>query len=165
MHGWRSQRLVGRRGLAIALLVTLTGCGASNGPTRTGGGAPARGTAANRSSHPGTAPRTIITAPRPVPRPRHPVVLSEALRRIGSQFRPVVSLQGQTAAWMARLPSGVTVLYFDRGLVTLALHSGTIDAGSSGWHYGPAVLDGERTRLIAAFNGGFKLETGSGGFV
>ena len=91
-------------------------------------------------------------------------MLSEALRRIGSQFRPVVSLQGQTAAWMARLPSGVTVLYFDRGLVTLALHSGTIDAGSSGWHYGPAVLDGERTRLIAAFNGGFKLETGSGGF-
>jgi hypothetical protein len=91
-------------------------------------------------------------------------VLGAALRRVGSQFTPVVSLQGQTAVWMARLPSGVTLLYFNRGLVTLALHSGTVDAGSSGWHYGPSVLDGERRHLIAAFNGGFKLETESGGF-
>jgi hypothetical protein len=96
--------------------------------------------------------------------PSYPVVLSAGLRRAGSQFTPVVSLRGRTAVWIARLPTGVTLLYFDRGLVSLALHSGTVDAGSSGWRYGPAVLDGERRRLIAAFNGGFKLETGSGGF-
>jgi hypothetical protein len=96
--------------------------------------------------------------------PRYPIVLGAALRRVGSQFTPAVSLQGRTAAWIARLPSGVTLLYFDRGLVTLALHSGTVDAGSTGWHYGPVVLDGERGHLVAAFNGGFKLETESGGF-
>jgi hypothetical protein len=88
-----------------------------------------------------------------------------ALSRVGSQFKPVVTLQSQTAAWMARLPTGVTLLYFNGALVTLALHSGTIDAGSSGWHYGPAILDGERRRLIAAFNGAFKLSTESGGFL
>jgi hypothetical protein len=65
---------------------------------------------------------------------------------------------------MARLPSGVTLLYIDGALTTLALHSGTIDAGSSGWHYGPAIVDGERRRLIAAFNGGFRLATEAGGF-
>jgi hypothetical protein len=48
--------------------------------------------------------------------------------------------------------------------VKRALHSGTIDAGSSGWHHGPAIVDGERRRLLAAFNGGFKLSTESGGF-
>lgn len=91
-------------------------------------------------------------------------MLPAARRGIGSQFKPVVSLRGQPAVWMARLPSGVTLLYFDQHLLTLALHSGTIDAGASGWHYGPAVVDGERGRLVAAFNGGFKLETNSGGF-
>jgi hypothetical protein len=65
---------------------------------------------------------------------------------------------------MARLPSGVTLLYFDQRLLTLALHSGTIDAGASGWHYGPSVVGGERGRLVAAFNGGFKFETSAGGF-
>jgi hypothetical protein len=92
------------------------------------------------------------------------VVLGAALHRVGSQFTPVVSVQGQTAVWMARLGTGVTLLYFNHGLVALALHSGTIDAGSSGWHYGPSVIDGERRSLVAAFNGAFKLETGSGGF-
>jgi hypothetical protein len=109
------------------------------------------------------APATTTASHRPPP-PRYPVVLGAALRHGGSQFTPVVSLGGQTAAWTARLPSGVTLLYLDRALVTLALHSGTVDAGSNGWHYGPSVVDGERRRLIAAFNGGFKLETNSGGF-
>jgi hypothetical protein len=66
--------------------------------------------------------------------------------------------------WKARLRA-TTLLYFDQGLVTLALHSGTVDAGASGWHHGPAITDGERARLLAAFNGGFKLDTGSGGFL
>jgi len=54
---------------------------------------------------------------------------------------------------------------FDQRLVTLALHSGTIDAGGSGWHWGPSVAGPERVRLIAAFNGGFKFDTGAGGFM
>jgi hypothetical protein len=92
------------------------------------------------------------------------VVLGASLRRIASQFTPVVSVRGQTAAWIARPAGGVTLLYLNHSLVTLTLHSGTVDAGSSGWHYGPAIVDGERRRVLAAFNGGFKLATESGGF-
>ena len=65
--------------------------------------------------------------------------------------------------WVARRP-GFALLSFDQRLVELRLHSGTVDAGSSGWRYGPAIDPSEQRRLIAAFNGGFKLNVGAGGF-
>ena len=42
--------------------------------------------------------------------------------------------------------------------------AGTTDAGSLGWRYGPVIAGLERKRLVAAFNGGFKLNVGAGGF-
>lgn len=72
---------------------------------------------------------------------------------------------GQTAAWVSRTAGGVAFLSVDQKLVDLHLHSGTIDAGAAGWHWGPAVAGRERRRLIAAFNGGFRLDTGAGGFM
>jgi hypothetical protein len=54
---------------------------------------------------------------------------------------------------------------FDQRLTALHLHSGTIDAGTLGWRYGPAVEPSELRHLVAAFNGGFRLSTGAGGFV
>ncbi|HWW89660.1 MAG TPA: hypothetical protein VNY35_02635 [Solirubrobacteraceae bacterium] len=145
----------------------LSGCGGSGGNGTTSAGGPGRSAStASRpaASAPASASKTIAAAPVPPP-PSYPVVLSAASRPVGPHFTPVVSWQRQTAVWMARLPSGLTLLYLNQGLVTLALHSGTIDAGASGWRHGPAVLDGERRRLVAAFNGGFKFETESGGFL
>ena len=66
--------------------------------------------------------------------------------------------------WISRPPSGVALLSFDQRLLELRLHSGTVDAGGSGWRFGPAVLGTELGRLVAAFNGGFKFSTGAGGF-
>jgi hypothetical protein len=74
-----------------------------------------------------------------------------------------VSWRGQTAVWVARRP-GLALLSFNQSLSGLGLHSGTVDAGATGWRYGPAIAGSERRRLIAAFNGGFKLVTGAGGF-
>jgi hypothetical protein len=82
-----------------------------------------------------------------------------------SGFVPAVQWRGRTAVWVARSASGVDLLSFAQRLVTLHLHSGTIDAGAAGWRYGPSVAIGERKRLIAAFNGGFRLDTNAGGFV
>jgi hypothetical protein len=65
---------------------------------------------------------------------------------------------------IAHAPGGVSLLSFDQRLVTLTLHSGSIDAGSAGWRFGPKISGLERVRLIAAFNGGFRLNTGAGGF-
>jgi hypothetical protein len=75
-----------------------------------------------------------------------------------------MSWDGQTAAWVARTVSGVALLAFDQHLLELHLHSGTTDAGASGWRFGPAVTGSERGGLVGAFNGGFKLKIGAGGF-
>jgi hypothetical protein len=81
-----------------------------------------------------------------------------------TSFAPAVRWHGHTAAWITRLSSGVTLMSFDQRLLELHLHSGTIDAGTLGWRYGPSILRSERIRLAAAFNGGFRLSTGAGGF-
>lgn len=114
-----------------------------------------------------TARPSAITAVRSrstPPAASYPRVLTTALGSSPTAFVPAVTWRGHTAAWIARSPSGVALLSFDQHLVELRLHSGTVDAGGSGWRFGPAVLGIERRRLVAAFNGGFKLSTGSGGF-
>jgi hypothetical protein len=58
----------------------------------------------------------------------------------------------------------VALLSFDQRLVELHLHSGTTDAGSSGWRFGPAVTGPESGYLLAGFNGAFKFSVGAGGF-
>jgi Phosphodiester glycosidase len=61
----------------------------------------------------------------------------------------------------------VTVATF-LGPVRYALHNGSADPGpaASGLvRAGPAVTGAERRRLLAAFNGGFKLSAGAGGYM
>jgi hypothetical protein len=62
--------------------------------------------------------------------------------------------------------SVITLAKF-RGAVTFRLHAGSGDPGYpalSRLHAGPAVVGGERRRLVAVFNGGFKLSQGDGGY-
>jgi hypothetical protein len=91
-------------------------------------------------------------------------LLPGATRSGPSGFVPAVQWRGKTAVWVARSAAGVDLLSFAQNLVELHLHSGTIDAGPSGWRYGPSVGGAERRKLIAAFNGGFRLNTNAGGF-
>jgi hypothetical protein len=56
------------------------------------------------------------------------------------------------------------MLSFKQPALQLRLHSGTTDAGTVGWRYGPVIAGLERKRLVAAFNGGFRLSVGVGGF-
>ncbi len=52
------------------------------------------------------------------------------------------------------------------GAVMFVLHCGSADPGSSchGLPGGPRIRHGSRRRLLAAFNGGFLLSTGAGGY-
>jgi hypothetical protein len=62
--------------------------------------------------------------------------------------------------------SVVTVATF-RGPVRYVLHNGSQDPGPAAAglvHAGPAVTGAERRMLLAAFNGGFKLGAGAGGY-
>ena len=59
----------------------------------------------------------------------------------------------------------VTVAAF-RGPVQYVLHNGSEDPGAAAGlvRAGPAVTGAERQHLLAAFNGGFKLSAGAGGY-
>ena len=61
--------------------------------------------------------------------------------------------------------SVVTVATFP-GPLTYVLHDGSEDPGAAAGRVraGPAVRGAERRRLLAAFNGGFKLSAGAGGY-
>jgi hypothetical protein len=142
--------------LAAAAALALAGCGGAGGRTATGRDSASTRTSTGRSST--KTARIHRRLPNPYPR-----VLPAAAGTQPTGFVPAVSWRGQTAVWVARR-SGVALLSFNQQLVGLRLHSGTVDAGSSGWRYGPLILGSERRRVVSAFNGGFRLDTGSGGF-
>ena len=66
-----------------------------------------------------------------------------------------------------RTPDGsvITVATF-HGPLTYVLHDGSEDPGAAAGRVraGPLVRGSERRRLLAAFNGGFKLSAGAGGY-
>ena len=145
---------------SLLAVVGLSGCGGTG--TSAGATTGHHGGAAHRVS--------LSTKQRPKRRPKpilptYPRLLSSAQGSQPTGFVPAVLVGGKTAAWVARSPAGVGLLSFDRSLVKLELHSGTVDAGSTGWRFGPSVRGAARRSLVAAFNGGFKLAMGSGGFM
>lgn len=164
------RRRIVLRSAACAVALSIVGCGGGAGSS-TPASAPAAGATATRASsttgsvtHTTTVPARPPAPARPKP-PSYPRVLDSALGTAPTHFVPAVLVRGRTAAWIARSVSGVGLLSFDQSLVGLILHAGTVDPGGSGWRWGPAVIGSERRRLAAAFNGGFKFSTGSGGFV
>jgi hypothetical protein len=159
--------------VAIAAAPLLSGCGGSG--ARASASAPAGTAASQAQSAAGTTAgspstgvtTTTVTVRRPPPPayPPYPVVLGAALSgAIPSHYIPAVKIHGRTAAWIARAPSGVTLLSFNQRLVRLVLHAGTVDPGGSGWPHGASAA-GEQGQLVSGFNGGFKFSTGAGGFV
>ncbi|HEY2007267.1 MAG TPA: hypothetical protein VGG87_12490 [Solirubrobacteraceae bacterium] len=150
--------IVALSGLLVTAALVCAACGgAGSSASGRSSGASARGGASVTSSD--GAPRRVR---RPAP-PAYPHVLAAAGGTQPTDFVPAVRWRGQTAVWVARR-SGVALLSFNQRLVELRLHSGTVDAGASGWRYGPSIVGRERHRLVGVFNGGFKLDTGSGGF-
>jgi hypothetical protein len=112
-----------------------------------------------------TVPRVAavrVVRRRPSP-PSYPRLEPGATSTSPTGLVPAASWRGHPAAWVARV-GGVALLEFNQRLVELRLHSGTIDAGAAGWRYGPSIAGRERQLVVAAFNGGFKFDTGAGGF-
>jgi len=73
------------------------------------------------------------------------------------------SVGPRPAAWIARR-NRVTLMRFDQQLVRLDLHAGWRDGGPTGWTYGDRIGTREINRIVAAFNGGFKLTHAGVGF-
>jgi hypothetical protein len=140
-----------------AIALALAGCGGSTTAPRS--------PVVVRSAT--ATPATTATTPKPKPKPPPPAfprLLPAASAGGATGFVPAVSWKGRTAAWIARTGSGIVLLSFDQRLVELHLHAGSADPGGSGWRYGPVIGGAELGSLVGAFNGAFRLSTGSGGY-
>jgi hypothetical protein len=139
---------------ALVAVLVMTACGGGS-----------KSTTGHLSSRASPSVTTRSTQPPSPPRPSYPRILKSAISgQPTAGFVPALTWHGQTAAWIARTTSGIALLSFNQQLLELHLHSGTIDAGAGGWHFGPSVAGSEARHLIGAFNGGFKFSTGAGGF-
>jgi Phosphodiester glycosidase len=133
---------------ALAASCVIAGCGSGRtaaahpaGAVHPAGGAPGTAQARPATATPVAAPS--IPPPAPVPQPR------VSITRVRT---------GDGAL--------VTVATF-LGPVRYVLHDGSADPGAAAGavRAGPAVTGAERGQLLAAFNGGFKLSAGVGGYL
>lgn len=76
----------------------------------------------------------------------------------------VASVHGNPAVWVRRAGS-VTLARFDQRYVRLVLHAGRSDGGTGPWAQGNRVTAAEKSSLVAAVNGGFKLSYKDTGFL
>lgn len=147
--------------MVVFAALLITACGGDSSHQTTG----VVSVRTRTSQAPKTPTSTIKPRPARAPaRSAHPQLLPVALGTAPTPLAPAVRWHGRTAALIERTPAGLAVMSFDQRVVELHLHSGTIDAGTLGWRYGPVLARGERPHLVAAFNGGFRLSTGAGGF-
>ena len=115
-------------------------------------------------------PATHPTGPSSHATVRTPAASSAPARPRASQAAetvPAPPAPPRVTVTRMRTPDGsvLTVATF-RGPVTYVLHDGSEDPGAAAGRVqaGPAVAGAERKRLLAAFNGGFKLSAGVGGY-
>ena len=152
-----------RRPMWLALLA-----GALSGALATGcgGGASATGSARATASAPAAkaapAVATTVTTVAPV-RPPAPRLVVSVPAFFGGGWRPVAHFGETAAAWVAQR-GGVTLMRFDQSVTRLALHAGATEPGGEGWRYGDRIGPAEVHRVIAGFNGGFKLSYHGQGF-
>jgi hypothetical protein len=140
----------------VALLLAATAIGACGRQSST-----AHGPHERSRSVPGPSPQTTAVA---VPRRISSAPVVREPRKVGRAWKTVATISGQPAAWIAQR-SGVTLMRFNQGLVHLALHAGSSEPGGHGWLYGDKIGRREIHHVVAAFNGGFKLDYGSVGFM
>src|SRR5271169_1754747 len=142
--------------VALAGLCVTAACSSSSAATPTAGQAD--------GSHPASMPATSPARSGSVTTSAsaRPAAMPTASTSAASVPAP------QVAVSEVRTADGsiVTVATF-RGPVQYVLHNGSQDPGPAAAglvRAGPAVTGAERGRLLAAFNGGFKLGAGAGGY-
>jgi hypothetical protein len=155
--------------LAAAALIAGCGTAAAGTPGRGRAAVPVPGRAAAaatpapaRAAAP--AARPAATRPARPARPARRRIVVGAPEPQTRSFRALARVAGRPAVWIARR-DGATLLLFDQRRTRLVLHPGTLDPGPGPYGHGPAIAGSERRRVLAAFNGGFRLNTSSGGFL
>ncbi len=139
--------------LAVAMVASGTAACSSGSSKPAAAGAKPSTASPTPSASPTPTPKPTPTIPPPQGAPGAWVT---AVQRAG---RPEIQTQTITAGG-----STVVVMRTDAPTTKLVLHAGYEDPGGTGWPNGPAISDAEKATLLAAFNGGFRLNLGLGGF-
>jgi hypothetical protein len=108
---------------------------------------------------------TPVTAPARTA-PARPGASQAAAAAPAAPALPRVTVTRVTVTRMRTADGSVLTVATFAGPVTYVLHDGSEDPGAAAGRVkaGPAVAGAERKRLLAAFNGGFKLSAGVGGY-
>ena len=143
-----------RRGWTAAALAGLCALAACSSP-------PTAVHPASLSSRAGTP----VTAPARTT-PARPGASRAAAAVPAAPALPRVTAPRVTVTRMRTADGSVLTVATFAGPVTYVLHDGSEDPGAAAGRVkaGPAVAAAERKRLLAAFNGGFKLSAGVGGY-
>jgi hypothetical protein len=148
------------RAFACALAIGVIAAGCSSGSDSKAGAPPS----VPSSGSPGSSPSQT---PSPSPTPKPTPTIHPPQGAPGSWVTVVAHLgrpeiQTQTLAVNG---SNVVVMRADTYTTRLVLHAGYQDPGGDQWLAGPAISEAEKPTLLAAFNGGFRLGLGLGGFL
>jgi hypothetical protein len=149
------------RGLVVALALGSLAAACSSGSGSNNGAAPASQPGGSSPSTSPSASPSPSPTPKPTPTLHPPVGAPGAWTTVVAHLgRP--EIQTQTLAVNG---SNVVVMRADVYTTRLVLHAGYVDPGGDGWIAGPAISAAERQDVLAAFNGGFRLNLGLGGFL
>ena len=141
---------------ALAAASALAGCCALAGC----GGAPAALSAAPASAH-SMAPASAHSMA-----PARPSAVPAAVTHPPAQTPPPPTPPRVRIVRVRTTDGALVILATFLGPVRYVLHDGSGDPGPvAGLRAGSAVTGAERTQLLAAFNGGFKLAAGVGGYM
>jgi len=145
--------------LAGCTTAGLTGGGAASPP------APAHSTA----GRPAADPQPTVPRP-PLPAPAALVPFAGAAPAAAGGWHPAGRLvHGMPAVYEATLvPPGATraagIAWMDTKLLSARLYSGSTSPGGLGYRFTAPVLPDAAAKLVAAFNGGFKMADAHGGY-
>ncbi len=144
------------RALVSVLALGAVAAGCSSGGSSATPPPPSASASSSQSASPSPSPTPSPTPTIPPPRGA-PGAWVTAVSHLG---RPEIQTQTISAGG-----STVVVMRADTYTTRLVLHAGYEDPGGDQWLAGPAISAAERPDVVAAFNGGFRLNLGLGGFL
>ena len=162
-----------RSRLASALIVglALTSCSTAI-PVASSTSGPATSAAPRKAAARPTAP-ALVSLPSPgsaLPSPAALVPFAADRGRGAGAWTPAGrAVGGGPAVYQTTLvpPGGIQpagIAWLDTGLLSARLYSGSVSPGGGPYRYTAPVLPAQARTLVAAFNGGFKMNDAHGGY-
>jgi hypothetical protein len=175
--GIRGRRLLPLAVTSLAVASCSAAAPAGSGPAQAGGPASPPASASPRSPAASASPGTVVPGTvvpgRALPAPAGLVPFGPVAAGQGA-WRPAgrpVAENGQSVRAVYEttlIPPGGTrpagIAWLDTGLLSARLYSGSVSPGGGPYRYTAPIGPAQAATLVAAFNGGFKMNQARGGY-